>query len=361
MGIDLQKIVLVHSEYHQYHGEGTYKNHFAEKVEKELREYLEFSERNSLQSGSAHIDFHNNKEVKVKVAPNVRGRHVYYFHDFRGIDGKYDPNVGYMALFAVEDAITGIGRADSLTLALPHIPYLRGDWAPESRVPIAAKLFAQQTEKAAKGRLEHIITFDLHAQQEIAFYDDVRPDDLPFRPIALQRFKNVDGEFAAVALDEGGAKRAHRLAKSLAKIRGINHIPTILIDKSRPRDSKAEVHHVVGNPSGRICVALEDIIDTGGTVVEGAKALFAKKAKEVYVCAKDGLFSHRHEDGKVIDPLPLLRESGAKIIISDTIDHPKSFFERNKGFVEVLSVTSIVARAIYEIETRGSVSKLYED
>ena len=187
MKFDLDKVILVRSEYHQYHGEGTYHNQFALDVERALKSepkpYLEFCERNSLLSGTARIEFHHNKEVRVKVVPNVRGRHVYYFHEFRGLNGEYDPNVGYIALFAVEDALAGVGRAERITLVLPHIPYLRGDWNPESRVPIMAKSLATLTETGSLGKLSHVISLDFHSPQEVAFYNYQRPDDLPFRPV----------------------------------------------------------------------------------------------------------------------------------------------------------------------------------
>lgn len=362
MRIDLDKIVFVTSEYRQYHGEGVYKNRFAEKAEGCLNVYLELSQRDALVSGPAIIDYHNNREVKVKVSPNVRGRHVYYFHDFFGYDGKIDPNVGYMALFTVADAIAGFGRAESMTFVLPYIPYLRSDFASESRVAVSAKNFASLIEKASLGKLHHIITFDYHASQEAVFYQSLRPDDLPFRPVIANRFKDTDGQFASVALDEGGAKRARKLAKSLAKGKGKNHIPLILLSKYRPRDGDAEITHVVGDPSGKICVALEDIIDTGGTAIEGANALFNAGAKDVYICATHGLFSPKYEKGKgEVDPLPKLRESKAKIIISDTVSQPDGFLEQNRDIVEVHPISPIVARAIYEIETRGSLSKLYDD
>lgn len=362
MNFDTDRVVVVSSRYHQFHGKGVYNNPFADRVADELKELLETATRDRLSVGPADISFHHNGEAKVKIVPNVRRRHVYYIHDFRGPDGRYDPNVGYMSLLQVEDALAGSGRADKITLVLPHIPYLRGDWAPESRVPIPARLYAHATEMAARGKLDHIVTYDLHSPQEVAFYPKVIPDNLPFRPVVAERFKDIEGEIACASLDAGGVKPRRRLASSLAHLRGVESIPPIVIEKYRPRDGDAQIMEVVGNPQDKTVIIIEDMIDTGGSAAEAAKALYEKGAKTVYICATDGLFSNSiDQDGGEINALERLKESGAKIVISDSIPQPTGFEEEHNDFVEVLSLAPTAARAVYEIETIGSISTLYDD
>jgi len=356
--LDLDEIVFIKSEYRQHHGEGVYANDFADKLIEEFKNHVGMSDRNSVSVGNAIIGFHNNKEVKAKIDRNVRKRHVFYIHEFRGYSGEQDPNIGQMALFEVEDALSGTCRADRITLVLPHIPFLRGDWASESRVPIPAKLYAGLTEKSARGKLDHIITMDMHARQERAFYDNVVPDDLPYRPVIAERFKGIPNIVGA-ALDGGGAGRARDFSEDLARANGVDYIPTIVVDKRRVEDSEAEVINVLGDPNKKVCVSYEDMIDTGGTAAEGAKALYNLGAKKVYICAPDGIFSPKYKSGMKSDSMETLRESKAMVVISDTIPQPEGFIEKYGEFVEILSVAPIFGRAVYEIATKGSISGLY--
>jgi ribose-phosphate pyrophosphokinase len=193
-----------------------------------------------------------------------------------------------------------------------------------------------------------VITFDLHAAQ-IQGYFDIPIDDLTAVPMLGKYFKDKnfpkDG-VVVVSPDHGGVVRARRLADVL-------DAPIAIIDKRRPKPNMVEAQNVIGDVNGKICIVVDDIVDTAGTLCAGCKILKDHGAKEVYVGVTHGIFSR--------DAVEKVENSVIKeMVISNTIPFPKEKAEHSTK-IHVLSIDAMIAKAIDAIENHTPVSDVYND
>jgi len=304
---------------------------FAERVAEELKVL-----KATFAYSSVTISTFADKSNDVHIPVNVRKKNVYLVHSFS------NPNDGYMQLFLLNDALKR-ASAEHIVNVLPDIPYSRKDWKDRPRVPIAAKLFAQLTEASGATR---VITNDLHAAQIQGFYD-IAVDNLESERLLAEYVKKEYsaqlGSMVVVAPDTGRAKLARNFARRL----GLN---IAIIDKRRLRVNEAEVMHIVGDVSGKVCFMLDDMIDTGGTLVEGAKALLKNGAIEVYAACTHAILSEKNgikAEDKILSSIK-------EIIITDSIPrsdtHPR---------IRVMSLAGLYANVIFRTETGKSVSELF--
>jgi ribose-phosphate pyrophosphokinase len=233
--------------------------------------------------------------------------------------------------------------AGRITAVIPYYGYARQDRKAKARDPITAKLVADLLTAAGADR---ILTMDLHAAQ-IQGYFDIPVDHLLGVPIlgkyfAQNGFDQRD-DVVVVSPDLGSVTRARKFADRI-------HAPIAIIDKRRPKPNVSEIMHVIGDIKDKTCILIDDMIDTAGTITNGANALVKMGAKDVYACCTHAVLS-----GPAIERI---NESVIKkLIMLNTIDLPES---KNSDKFKILSVAPVFAEAIRRIYEEISVSKLFD-
>ena len=232
--------------------------------------------------------------------------------------------------------------AKNITAVIPYFGYARQDRKVVPRTSISAKLISNLITKAGADR---VVTVDLHAGQIQGFFD-IPVDNLFATPIFARHVKKKikSKNLICVAPDVGGTERARALGKLL-------NVGLAIVDKRRPKPGQSQVMNIIGDVKGKTCILVDDIIDSGGTIVNAAKALKDRGAKEVYVYITHGVLS-----GEAVNKI---KKSVIKnLVITDTIDNMK----RVKGAknIEVLSISSLMGEAIKRISNSTSVSDLFK-
>ncbi|MEO7521706.1 MAG: ribose-phosphate pyrophosphokinase [Gemmatimonas sp.] len=272
-------------------------------------------------------------EIFVRIDENVRGADVFV------VQSTNPPAENMLELLLLIDAARRASAA-RVTAVLPYSGYARQDRKDQPRVAIGAKLFANLVERAGANR---VLGVDFHAHQLQGFYD-VPVDHLYAAPVFTNYFRRKNlTDLCVVAPDVGSAKMARGFAKRLDATFAI-------IDKRRPKANVAEVVNVVGDVAGRDCLVPDDMIDTGGSVSEAARALKKLGAKDIYVCATHALLS-----GPATERL---RDAPIKeVVVTDTVQIAP---ERRFDSLRVLSVGELLAKAIRFTHADQSVSVLFE-
>jgi len=275
-----------------------------------------------------------NGEIYVKFDESVRGADVFI------VQTCSDPvNDNIVELLIMIDALKR-ASAGMINAVIPHYGYARQDKKAEGREPITAKLFADLLSVAGMDRM---IVADLHAATIQGFFD-VPVDHVTAIPIIAKYFKNKKiKNGVVVSPDVGGVKRASIFAKQL-------HYPLAILDKRRPAPNMAEIEHLVGNVEGKEAIIVDDMIDTGGTIIEAVNMLIRHKAKKVYIAATHPIFSG--------DAAKMLEKSMAEeIVVLDTIPLNKKY---NPDRIKVLSIASLLAKTIKKVYHCKSVSELFK-
>lgn len=288
-----------------------------------------------LTMGNAFVGHFNNGETQVIIDESVRGKDVFI------VQPTCNPvNDSMMELLIMVDAAKR-ASARTITAVIPYYAYARQDRKTRGREPISAKLVANLLTTAGVSR---VITVDLHAGQIQGFFD-IPVDHLPGVPLLAEyiRSKNLD-DLIVVSPDLGGVTRARQLADRL-------HAPIAIIEKRRPMPGVAEVMNLIGNVAGRTAVMIDDIVDTAGSLTEGANALIKYGAKEVYACCTHGVLS---------DPaVARIKASVIKeLVITNTIPLP---VEKENEKIKVLSMAPLLGEAILRIFSELPVSKMFEE
>ncbi len=275
-------------------------------------------------------------EIMVNIKESVRGCDTYV------IQSTSTPvNDSLMELLIIVDALKR-ASADRITAVMPYFGYARQDRKAHARDPISAKLVAELIERAG---VDRVLTMDLHAVQIQGFFN-IPVDNLLGMPVLCQYLKQqkIDTDnLVVVSPDVGSVARTRKLAAAL-------DAPLAIIDKRRPRANVMEVMNIVGEVEGKECLMIDDMIDTAGTITQGAKALVDKGAKRVVACCSHGILS-----GPAIERI----ENSAidKVIILDTVQQPEG---KLTDKYTVVTVADIFAEAIERAYSDLSVSKLYE-
>jgi ribose-phosphate pyrophosphokinase len=243
-----------------------------------------------------------------------------------------------MELLILIDALKR-ASAERITAVLPYYGYARQDRKVLPRAPISAKLIADLITTAGASR---VLTVDLHAGQIQGFFN-IPVDHLFAAPVLLEYLRKLRNEMVVVSPDAGGVERARAFAKRL-------NTSLAIIDKRRDAPNVSQVMNIIGDVEGLTAVLLDDIVDTGGTLVRAAQALMGKGAKEVYACCTHPVLS-----GQAIQ---IISESPIKeMIITDSI--PLGNEARGNPVFKVLSISGILAEAIQRITADESVSSLF--
>jgi ribose-phosphate pyrophosphokinase len=284
--------------------------------------------------GDAKLQTFSDGEIQVEIRENVRGKDVFV------LQSTCAPvNDHLVELLLMIDAFKR-SSAQRITAVLPYYGYARQDKKVAPRVPISAKLMADLLETAGANR---IITMDLHAGQIQGFFN-VPVDNLFAAPVLLQYMKeNFRNNAVIVSPDAGGVERARAFAKRLNALLAI-------IDKRREAPNKAEAMHVVGDVDGKIAVILDDMVDTAGTLSEGANALKERGAAEVHACCSHAVLSG-----------PAVERINDSVIETLVVTNSIPMREKAKASdkIRVLSVSKLLAEAIHRAHTGSSVSSLF--
>ncbi len=282
--------------------------------------------------GDCEITQFSDGEIFVKINENVRGVDVFI------VQPTFPPAENLLELLIMIDAAVR-ASASRITAVLPYYGYARQDRKDQPRVAISAKLVANLITVAGANR---VLTMDLHAGQIQGFFD-IPLDHLFASPLIIDYFKELDLEdLTIVSPDIGSVRMARAVAKRFKA-------PLALIDKRRPKPNISEVMNVIGEVDGRNLIILDDLIDTGGTVVEAAVALKKKGARDIYVGCTHGILSG--------DALARIQASPITgLVVTDTVP-VRDGGEHDK--VRVLSVASLLGEAVRRIHNGESVSSLF--
>ena len=275
-------------------------------------------------------------EIYVEINENIRGNNIFII---QSISSPANDNLLEMLLCI--DALKR-SSAKNITAVIPYFGYARQDRKVVPRTSISAKLVSNLITKAGADR---VVTVDLHAGQIQGFFD-IPVDNLFATPIFARHIKKKikSKKIICVAPDVGGTERARALGKLL-------NVGLAIVDKRRPKPGQSQVMNVIGDVKDKTCVIVDDIIDSGGTIVNAAKALKERGAKEVYVYITHGVLSG--------DAVKKIKSSVIKnLVITDTIDNGQK--TQNVKNIEVLPISGLMGEAIKRISNSTSVSDLFK-
>lgn len=276
-------------------------------------------------------------EIFVEIHENVRGEDVFIMQST-----SFPANDNLMELLIGIDALRR-ASAKRITAVIPYFGYARQDRKPGPRTPISAKLVANLITEAGADR---VLSIDLHAGQIQGFFD-IPTDNLYGAPVmsADIQARFAGHELMVISPDVGGVVRARALAKRL------DNAPLAIVDKRRERPGESEVMNIIGDVSGRFCILIDDIVDSGGTLCNAADALKAKGATEVVAYISHGVLS----GGAVAR----INDSCLKeLVITDSIGATEAVKESDK--IRHLTMAPLLGEAIKRIADETSVSSLFD-
>jgi ribose-phosphate pyrophosphokinase len=304
------------------------------------------SNRSLSQAIAAHLDmplcraqvkrFADN-EVFAVIEENVRGEDVFVIQST-----SYPANDNLMELLICVDALVR-ASARRITAVMPYFGYARQDRKTGGRTPISAKLVANMITRAGAHR---VLTMDLHAGQIQGFFD-IPTDNLVAIPVLaedIRRHYKDTSDLMIVSPDVGGVVRARALAKRL-------DADLAIVDKRRPKAGESEVMNIIGDVAGRRCILFDDIVDSGGTLVNAGEALMQQGATEVSAYISHGVLS-----GPAVERI---KSSQMKeLVITDSIEQPHEVLSCKK--IRSVGVAPLIGEAIRRIANEESVSKLFD-
>ena len=299
------------------------------KLSKEISKLLK------LKLVNTNIKRFSDGEIYIEINENIRGNSVFV------IQSTSNPaNDNLMELLLCIDALRR-SSAKNITAVIPYYGYARQDRKVVPRTSISAKVVANLITNAGASR---VVTVDLHAGQIQGFFD-MPVDNLFTTPLFARYIKRKlkNKKLICVSPDVGGVQRTRGLA---TKIKA----DLAIIDKRRPRPGKSKVMNIIGDVKGKTCIIVDDIIDSGGTIVNAVDALKKNGATDVYV-----FITHAVLSGDAANKIK--KSKIKKLVITDTIDNSQKIKNNNK--IEVLSISSLMAEAIKRISNSTSVSDLF--
>lgn len=274
-------------------------------------------------------------EIFVEIQENVRGQDTFIVQST-----SYPTNDHLMEMLIMTDALRR-ASARRITAVLPYFGYARQDRKPGPRTPISAKLVANLITRAGADR---VLTVDLHAGQIQGFFD-IPTDNLFSAPVLVRDIQarlKLDNVMV-VSPDVGGVVRARALAKRI-------DAPLAIVDKRRERAGESEVMNIIGDVGGKICILIDDIVDSGGTLCNAADALRAQGASDVYAYITHGVLS----GGAAAR---IAASSLNELVLTDTIQTTEAV--RVSKNIRVVSIAPLIGEAIARIAKEESVSSLF--
>lgn len=276
------------------------------------------------------------KEIYVEVHENVRGEDVFVLQST-----SFPANDHLMELLIVIDALRR-SSARRITAVVPYFGYARQDRRASGRTPISAKLVANLITEAGANR---VLTLDLHAAQIQGFFD-IPTDNLSAAPVMVQDIKkhyDID-KVMIVSPDVGGVVRARNVAQRIGASLAI-------VDKRRPRAGVSEVMNIIGDVEGQSCILIDDIVDSGGTLVNAAEALLKAGAKEVSAYITHGVLSGTASERIASSKLK-------ELVVTDSIAETED--TRKAHNIRRMTIASLIGEAIARTASEQSVSSLFD-
>jgi len=275
-------------------------------------------------------------EIFVEIQENVRGSDAFILQST-----SFPANDHLMELLIITDALRR-SSARRITAVIPYFGYARQDRKSGSRTPVSAKLVANLITRAG---VDRVMTLDLHAGQIQGFFD-IPTDNLYAAPLMVRDIKEKFDltKVMVVSPDVGGVARARGLAKRI-------NTPLAIVDKRRERPGESEVMNVIGDVSGYTCILVDDIVDSGGTLVNAAGALLAKGAREVYAYITHGVLSGG----------AAARIAGSQLkelVITDSIQPTDAVVQ--SANIRTLPIGGLISDAIARTAAEESVSSLFD-
>jgi len=275
-------------------------------------------------------------ELKIKIEENIRGRDVFI------VQSTHPPSDNLMELLLFIDAARR-ASADRITAIIPYFGYARQDRKDEPRVPISSKLIANLLTVSGANR---ILTMDLHAEQIQGFFD-IPVDQLYAAPIFIEYYKsrNLD-DYVIVSPDAGRVKHVRGFARRLGK-----EIPIAIVDKRRTGPNQSVVFNIIGEIGGKTALIYDDILDTGGTMIDAAEALSNNGTKEVFACVVHSLLSRDA-------PQRIMKSPIKELVVTNSIPLDN---KRMVSKIKVLSIAKLMGEAIMRIHRAESISSLFKE
>jgi ribose-phosphate pyrophosphokinase len=276
------------------------------------------------------------KEVYVEVHENVRGEDAFILQST-----SYPANDNLMELLILIDALRR-SSARRITAVLPYFGYARQDRKSAPRTPISAKLVSNLITQAGANR---VLTLDLHAAQIQGFFD-IPTDNLTAAPVMVRDIQdNYDVKnVMIVSPDVGGVVRARNVAGRI----GAN---LAIVDKRRPRAGVSEVMNIIGDVEGQTCIMIDDIVDSGGTLVNAAEALLKAGAKAVSAYITHGVLSEGASERIAASKLK-------ELVVTDSIEETDA--TRAAGNIRRMSIAPLIGEAVARTASEQSVSSLFD-
>lgn len=285
--------------------------------------------------GKSVLEQFSDGEIHFYIDENVRGEDVFVIQT-----GSRETSFHLMELFVMIDALKR-ASAERITAVVPYYCYARQDWKDRPRVAISARLVADLLEAAGANR---VLTMDLHSPQIQGFFS-IPVDNLVARVVIEKYFKGLDlKDLTIISPDAGGVGRARWFAKRMDASLGI-------IDKRRPAPNIAKVLHVIGEVEGRDVIILDDMVDTGGTLVQSAEALTKEGARKVFAACTHPVLS-----GNAMERIN--KSELKRLVVTNTLPLNKEKKSTNK--ITILSVAELFGEAIRRIHEGASVSSLFQ-
>ena len=287
-----------------------------------------------IEMGSAEVKKFSDGETSVDIHQSIRGKDIYL------VQSTCSPtNEHLMELLVMLDAVKR-ASARIVTAVIPYFGYARQDRKASPRTPITAKLVANLLTSAGADR---VLTMDLHAGQIQGFFD-IPVDNLYSKPVMLNYIKDqYANHLCIVSPDAGGVERARAYAKPLKA-------DLAIIDKKRERANESDVMHIIGDVKVKICLLIDDMVDTAGTLTNGAAALREAGATKVAACCTHAVLSGPAISRITNSPLE-------EMVVTDTI--PLKGDANMCKKITVLSVAPLLGEAIKRIYSHESVSELF--
>lgn len=283
--------------------------------------------------GEVEITKFNDGEIFVKINPSVRKKTCYFIHD-----SSMPPQDWLVSLAQVNDALMR-SSAEKICNVLPYMKYSRQDRMTDPRTPISVSVVANIINLLAY----RAITTDLHNPATTSTYK-IPFDNLKAYPVIISYLKERHPEFlenaVIVAPDVGSAERVKSYAKRL-------NLPVAITHKTREKPGVVGEMTIIGDVEGKNILLVDDMIDTGGTLIKAAEVLKQKGAQQIFACATHGIFSNNAEQRIESSALD-------KVFITDSIP------QQAQGKIEVISLTNLFAETIFRISHGTSVSELFE-
>lgn len=297
------------------------------------------AEKLNVKCGEVEVTTFADGELNIQIKTSVRGKIVYL------IQSTAPPvNDNLMELLITIDALKRASAA-KIHVVIPYFGYARQDRKMAGRQPITCKLVANLLTVAG---IDRLITVDLHSPQEQGFFD-VPVDDLrATHDLANYILDQNINNLVVVSPDHGGVSRARRLADLL-------NCSLAVIDKRRPKANVSEVKFVLGDVAGKNAVIIDDMIDTGGTIINAAKAIKEHGAKNIYILATHGLFNG---NAKERFSEAIAQDIIKEVVITDTIKIKK---EKDFAGLKIVSITDFIANMIAASVQNSSLTDVYDN